>query len=65
MDLIGVSVSDSFDCEDIGAYGRVALESRAGGTLDYTSHGNGTDQKILLTFRREGKVLVDASHTFA
>ena len=57
-DLVGRWVSDPLDAEGIEQFGRVSLEFRPEGTLVYISHGTASDEKMFLTFRLDGDVLV-------
>ena len=57
-DLIGTWVSDPEDREGTQEFGRVTLVFEKDGELTYTVHAAGKDQKMFLTFRVEGEVIV-------
>lgn len=57
-DLVGRWVSDPLDAEGSQHFGQASLEFKPDGTLVYTSHGTATDERMFLTFRLQGDMLL-------
>lgn len=56
--LLGTWISDPQDIEGAREFGRATLEFEGDGQLTYTVHADGKDQKMFLTFRVKGGLLV-------
>lgn len=56
--LVGAWVTDETDEASIEEFGRVSLDFRSDGTLTYTIHSDDRDEKMLLTYKVRGNVIV-------
>lgn len=56
-ELLGSWTTDPQDTESLRTYGRVSLEFDEDGNLQYTIHGEGKDQIMLLSYRVQNGVL--------
>lgn len=56
--LLGKWVIDDSDDDAIARYGRTSMEFHPDGTLEYTVHGDEVDQKMKLSYRIQGNILI-------